>query len=161
MRQARRRSSRTPRTGRQMMRLPALLLATVLAVPALAVEYRSVDTATILYDAPSPKGRKLFVVKRGTPVELVVHLDGWAKVRDSEGGLAWLESASLGMNRAVIVTVARAMVRASGDESAPLVFEAEKDVVLDYLEMAPGGWVQVRHRDGQTGFVRADQVWGI
>jgi hypothetical protein len=23
-----------------------------------------------------------------------------------------------------------------------------------------GGWIQVRHRDGGTGYVRAQQVWG-
>jgi flagellar basal body rod protein FlgF len=28
------------------------------------------------------------------------------------------------------------------------------------LEMAPGGWVRVRHADGATGYVRASQVWG-
>ena len=37
----------------------------------------------------------------------------------------------------------------------------EKNVSLDYLEAAPGGWIKVRHRDGQSGYVRANQVWGI
>ena len=92
---------------------------------------------------------------------MIVHLEGWAKVRDADGGLAWLETRYLGSQRAVIVTVARAQVRQTGDEAAAVVFEAEKNVVLDYLEAAPGGWVRVRHRDGQSGFVRADQVWGI
>ena len=144
-----------------MKRFLTLLLVAGCAAPALAIEYRRVDTATILYDAPSQRGNKLFVIKRGTPVELIVHLEGWAKVRDAEGGLAWLETRYLGSQRAVIVTVARAQVRQTGDEAAPVVFEAEKNVVLDYLEAAPGGWVRVRHRDGQSGFVRADQVWGI
>ena len=144
-----------------MKRLLGLLLGAGLAVPALAIEYRTVNIATVLYDAPSLRGSKLFVIRRGTPVELVVNLEGWSKVRDADGGLAWIEAAALVKRRSVIVTVARAQVRQNADEAAALVFEAEKNVSLEYLETSPGGWVKVRHREGQTGFVRVDQIWGF
>ena len=144
-----------------MKRLLTLMLCAGLALPAWAVEYRTVDAATVLYDAPSQRGSKLFVIKRDTPVELVVSLEGWAKVRDAEGGLAWIEKKFLVERRMVIVSVSRAEIRQKADESAPLVFEAEKNVALDYLETAPGGWVKVHHRDGATGFVRANQIWGL
>lgn len=144
-----------------MNRLLSLLVVAGVAMPALAIEYRTVDAAAILYDAPSQKGSKLFVIKRGTPVELVVNLEGWSKVRDADGGLAWIEARYLAKRRAVIVTAARTQVRQSGDDSAPVAFEAEKNVSLDYLGTASGGWVKVRHRDGQSGFVRANQVWGF
>ena len=144
-----------------MKRLLTLMLCAGLSLPAWAVEYRTVDAATVLYDAPSQRGSKLFVIKRDTPVELVVSLEGWAKVRDAEGGLAWIEKKFLVERRMVIVSVSRAEIRQKADESAPLVFEAEKNVALDYLETAPGGWVKVHHRDGATGFVRANQIWGL
>ncbi|KFB69685.1 SH3 domain-containing protein [Candidatus Accumulibacter vicinus] len=144
-----------------MKRLLGLLLGAGLAVPALAIEYRTVNIATVLYDAPSLRGSKLFVIRRGTPVELVVNLEGWSKVRDADGGLAWIEAAALVKRRSVIVTVARAQVRQNADEAAALVFEAEKNVSLEYLETSPGGWVKVRHREGQTGFVRINQIWGF
>jgi len=144
-----------------MKRLLGLLLTAGLAAPSLAIEYRTVDTPAVLYDAPSQKGSKLFVVKRGTPVEMVVNLEGWSKVRDADGGLAWIEARYLAKRRTVIVSVVRAQVRQSADETAAVVFEAEKNVSLDYLETMPGGWVKVRHRDGQEGFVRAGQVWGF
>lgn len=144
-----------------MKRLLSLGLALGLTAPALAIEYRTVDSATVLYDAPSQKGSKLFVIRKDTPVELVVSLEGWAKVRDAEGGLAWIEKKYLAERRSVIVTAARATIRQKAEESAPLVFEAEKNVALDYVESAPGGWVKVRHRDGATGFVRANQIWGL
>lgn len=143
-----------------MTRLLALLLATGLTLPALAVEFRTVEVPTVLYDAPSQKGIRLFVIKRSTPVETVVTLEGWVKVRDADGSLAWIEKKSLSERRSLIVTAARADVRQSPDEAAAVVFEAEKSVALDYLETAPGGWVKVHHRDGQSGFVRANQVWG-
>jgi len=144
-----------------MKRLLGVLLAAGLVTPSLAIEYRTVDVPTVLYDAPSQKGGKLFVVRRGTPVELVVNLEGWSKVRDAEGGLAWIESKYLVKRRAVIVTTPRAQVRVNPDEAAAIAFEALRNVSLVYLEAAPGGWVKVRHRDAETGFVRANQVWGL
>ena len=144
-----------------MKRLLPLLLAAGLALPVFAIEYRTVETATVLYDAPSQKGSKLFVIKRDTPVEIVVTLEGWSKVRDAEGGLSWIERKFLAERRSVQVTADRAEVRQKADENSPLLFEAEKNVSLDFLEAAPGGWVKVHHRDGATGFVRANQIWGL
>jgi SH3-like domain-containing protein len=94
-------------------------------------------------------------------VELVVSLEGWIKVRDSKGDLIWMEKKHLAEKRTVIVRVDRSQVRAAAEDKAALVFEAERDVVLELLEAAPGGWVKVRHRDGQSGFLKAQQVWGI
>ena len=137
------------------------LLACTLTLSAQAIEYRTVETTTVLYDAPSQRGIKQFVIRRDTPVEIVVSLDGWAKIRDSEGTLAWIERKFLAERRSLIVTASRAEIRQANNESSPLVFEAEKNVSLDYLEAAPGGWIKVRHRDGQSGYVRANQGWGI
>lgn len=144
-------------------RLLALLVlpAALAASPAAALDYRSVTTAAPLYDAPSAKAKPLFVVLAGTPVEIVVGLEGWAKVRDSRGDLAWIEKRYLADKRNVIVRAERAQVRAAPEDKAALVFEAERDVVLELEEAAPAGWARVRHRDGQSGFLKAIQVWGL
>ncbi len=131
------------------------------SLPAGAIEYRTVDAPAVLYDAPSQRGVKLFVIYPHTPVEIVVNIEGWAKVRDAEGSLAWIEKKYLAERRSVIVKTERADVLKNSGEGAPLAFEAEKNVSLDYLETLPGGWIKVRHRDGQEGFVRAAQVWGF
>lgn len=131
------------------------------AAPVFALDYRTVTEAAAMYDAPSAKAGPLFVVRAGTPVELVVSLEGWAKVRDSKGDLVWIEKKHLADKRNVIVRSDRAQIRVAADDKATLVFEAERDVVLELVEAAPGGWVKVRHRDGQSGFVKAPQVWGL
>jgi SH3-like domain-containing protein len=146
---------------------PILLLALLcagavdLVSPAQAIEYRSVDTPAILYDAPSQKGVRLFVIRRGTPVEIVVSIEGWAKVRDADGGLAWIEKKSLSERRMLIVSAGRAAVRQAAEDSAALVFDADRGVVLELVEPAAGGWAKVRHAEGKSGFVRASQVWGL
>jgi len=144
-----------------MKRLLPLLIVACVSLPASAIEYRSVNAATVLYDAPSARGGKLFVIKRDTPVEVVVSLEGWSKVRDAQGGLAWIDKKFLAEKRTLIVVADRAVVRQKAEDEAPMVFEAEKNVALEYVESAAGGWVKVRHRDGATGFVRANQVWGL
>lgn len=140
--------------------LPVLALLAA-ALPALALDFRSLGEPAVLYDAPSAKAKALFVVARFTPVEVVVALEGWLKVRDASGGLAWVERRLVAEQRTVAVRPARAQVRTQAEDGAPLVFEAEKDVVLELVEAAPPGWAKVRHRDGQTGYVRATQVWGL
>jgi SH3-like domain-containing protein len=135
----------------------------LLCLPAtgLALDFRSLGESAAAYDAPSGKAKPLFVVLAGTPVEVVVSLDGWAKVRDSKGDLVWIEKKHLVEKRTVMVRADRAQVRATADDKAALVFEAERDVVLELLEAAPGGWIKVRHRDGQSGFLKAPQAWGM
>lgn len=114
-----------------------------------------------MFDAPSQKARPLFVVARGTPVEVIVSIEGWTKVRDAVGDLAWVEKTALAEKRMLIVTAPSAEVRNQADGSAGIAFEAEKDVLLELIEPGPAGWAKVRHRDGQSGFVRANQVWGL
>ncbi len=145
------------------MRRLVLAVLALASLPAAALDYLSLAEAAVMYDAPSQKAVPLFVIARHTPVEVVVALEAWFKVRDAAGGLAWIEKRLLSEKRSLQVTAARAQVRAQPEPNAPLVFEAEKDVVLELVEPASpvAGWAQVRHRDGQSGFVRANQVWGL
>lgn len=138
-----------------------LLLLAGVALPAGALDYRSVNEAAVLFDAPSQKAKPLYVIAPGTPVEVVVSLDAWAKVRDMAGDLAWIERRQLSDRRMLQVRAGGAQVRLEASESARLVFEAEADVLLEYLDPGPAGWVKVRHRDGQEGFVKLGQVWGF
>ena len=132
------------------------------ASAALAIDYRSVEVpAAILYDSPSQKGKKLYLIKSQTPVEAVVRLEGWVKVRDAEGTLAWVEARNLGERRTLVVTAPRAEIREADKADAPVVTALDKWVVVEFLEPAASGWAKVRHRDGATGFVRSTQVWGL
>jgi len=126
-----------------------------------AADFRSVaENAAVLYDAPSAKAKKLYVVSHGYPVEVLVLVEGWSKVRDVSGELTWIESKQLSDKRTVMVRTPLAQVREAADDNAPVAFQAQQNVLLELLEVASGGWLRVRHRDGQTGYVRVAQVWG-
>jgi len=138
-----------------------LILGLLVGAPAVAVEFRSVaPPAAVLYDAPSLKARKLFILNQGYPVEVVVTLDAWLKVRDASGELAWIEAKNLSTQRSVMVKVARAEVRRAPDENAPVLLIVEQDGLLEVIETADN-WAQVKHHDGTTGYIRITQVWGL
>ena len=114
----------------------------------------------MLYDAPSRAATPLFVVQRHYPLEVIVSLEAWVKVRDHAGALTWIERKALGDKRMLLVTAPLLDARVRPDDGAPLAFSAAQNVVLELLEAAPGGWLRVRHADGATGFVRSALVWG-
>lgn len=149
-------------------RKPSPILLTVLGVlcaiagmNVAAAEFRAIGAApAVLYDAPSEKGRKVFVAPRGMPVEVVLAYGEWTKVRDAGGDLSWVESKQLTPRRMLVVTAASVKLRASADDTAPVVLSADRGVLLELADPVSSGWIKVRHRDGVSGFVRATEVWG-
>ncbi len=128
---------------------------------ANAVEYVSVsESNAILYDAPSTKAKKLFVVNRYMPFEQVVTLDSWVKVRDRSGSLYWLEKRVLSNKRYVFALLPLVDVRAEPDFGSPRLFQVRQQVALERLESTGTGWIKVRHQDGNVGYVRSTEVWG-
>lgn len=129
---------------------------------ANALEFKSIGaTPVVLYDAPSVKGGKVYVAPRGMPVEVILTYGAWSKVRDMAGDLSWVESKELVARRNVIVRVSNAKVRVMPDESSAQVFSADKNVLLEMAESVAGGWIKVKHRDGQMGYIKISDVWGV
>ena len=141
----------------------------VWALTANAVDFRATsDPATVLYDAPSARSKPLFIYGRDVPVEALVSVEGWTKIRDAGGTIGWMQAKALSDKRMVVVRVPVADVRATAEEGAPVVFRAERDVLLEIAETAASpsatvapGWLKVRHRDGQVGYLRLAQVFGF
>jgi hypothetical protein len=51
-----------------------------MALPAMALEYRSVAEPAILYNAPATTAGRQFIIARYTPVEVVVPIANWTGV---------------------------------------------------------------------------------
>ena len=143
-------------------RLIAGLSIMLAAASSHAFDFKTVGAApVVLYDAPTTKGGKLFVVPRGAPLQVVQANGEWLKVRDVNGDLAWTEAKGLTAKRNVITRVANLKIRATPDDAAAPVFTADKGVLLEVTEVAAGGWVKVRHRDGLVGYVKNAEIWGV
>lgn len=149
---------------RLISRLSTLVLLGLgsVSTSSFALEFRSVGaTPIIMYDAPSARGMKIYVAPAGMPVEIILTSGAWCRVRDMNGDLSWVEAKDLIPRRNLIVKTATARIRVAPEESASMVFSADKNVLLEMAEPVIGAWVKVKHRDGQTGFVRTSEVWGL
>lgn len=144
-----------------LRRIFAFLLLAGGANVANAVDFVSVrDSSAILYDAPSTKAQKQFVVNRYMPFEQVVTLHSWVKVRDRSGKLYWVEKRVLSNDRYVFALLPLVDVRAGPDDSSARVFQVRQQVALQYMESTGSGWIKVQHMDGNIGYVRSSEVWG-
>lgn len=142
-------------------RLFLLAMLLVLSSAADAVEFISITSAhATLYDAPSIKGKKLFIVNRYMPFEVVVNLDLWVKVRDRTGGLYWIEKRDVSFKRYVFAIAPLIDVRKQPEFTAPRVYQVRQQVALELLEETGTGWIKVRHQDGDIGYVNHTDVWG-
>jgi len=145
--------------GKKLAWTMGLLLLPALA---LALDFRSVAVPkAVLYEAPSIAAKKVYLLSQYYPVEVVVNLGDWLKVRDAQGGLNWLEAKQLSNKRWLLVTANKAEIRLSADPGSRLLATVEKDVLLEVLEQKPtNGWLKVKHRDGTLGFVLTSTTWG-
>jgi SH3-like domain-containing protein len=150
-------------TGRSVV---AAFAATASLFSVGAEEFKqTTGAATVGYEGPSTRAEKQFIYSRGTPLEVLVSIEGWYKVRDVQGTLVWVERRSLGDRGNVQVkSSAPADAHASPDATSPVAFRIEPGVLLTLV--APptpttGPYAQVRHRDGQTGYVRVDSLFGL
>lgn len=146
---------------------PSLVLLSLgfslcLAIQAQAADFRSILPAkAITYDAPSAEATKTYIMTKGYPVEVIVNLGAWVKVRDQRGGLSWVEGKDLDAKRTVVV-IANTEIKETENADSKLLATVEKDVILEVL--SPGinlGWVKVKHRDGISGYIQSNVIWGL
>jgi SH3-like domain-containing protein len=137
----------------------------IAAGAASAADFRSTAEVAVLYDAPSVRAKPLYVLGRDYPLEVIVSVEGWLKVRDAGGTVAWVDKKAVAERRMVVVRAPQADVLASPEAGSAVVFKAEQNVLLELIDpayaTATPGWAKVRHRDGQVGYVRIGQVWGL
>ena len=126
-------------------------------------EFRSVALPkTILYEAPSATTKRVYLVSEGYPLEIIVNLGDWLKVRDSFGTLSWVESKNLQSKRTVIVKVDKANIYKEPESKSALIATTEKDVVIELSDpLITNGWIKVRYQQDLDGYIQTSQVWGI
>jgi SH3-like domain-containing protein len=142
-----------------------ILFVTLMLTPALAaaLEFKSVAVPkAILYDAPSSVEKKILLLIQVYPVEIIVNLGEWLKVRDAQGSISWIEAKQLSGKRTVMVIATNAEIRSGADAASSLLATLEKDVVLEIGDTKlTNGWLKVKHRAGIAGFILISSVWGF
>ena len=140
-----------------------VLCLVLMPVVALDLDFRSVAVPkAVLYDAPSSAAKKVLLLSQNYPVEVVVNLGDWLKVRDAQGSLNWVEAKQLSNKYTVLVTANKAELRLAADVTSPLIATIDKDVLLEVADIKlNNGWLKVKHRDGVAGYILTSSTWGF
>lgn len=129
--------------------------------PASATNFITLgDKPAIVYDAPSTKANKTYILSQLHPLEVLVRLDKWIKIRDADNMVGWIESTTLGDKRYVQISVPTGDIHTMPTVTASLIFSAQRGVLLEATGPAAEGWLPVKHRDGQAGYIAINQIWG-
>ena len=144
-------------------RLLILTFLALMSVNASALDFRSVSVSrAVLYDAPSINAKKVLLLSQNYPVEVIVNLGDWLKVRDAQGTLNWVEAKQLSNKRMVMLAVSKGEIRQAADVTSNLLAVVDKDVVLEVADTKiSNGWLKVKHRDGTAGFILISSTWGF
>ena len=117
----------------------------------------------VLFEGPSKTTEKMYIVTEGYPLEVLVSLKDWKKVKDHNGKISWIESKNTHKERTVLITKDDAVIFNQANAKSHKLGNVEKFVVLKLNSpMLVGNWAQVKTQiEGLIGFVNAREVWGL
>jgi SH3-like domain-containing protein len=138
-------------------------LASLLSATAAQAgfDYVTSGRPAILYDAPSSAAGKIAMVGTGYPLEVLVRIDNWLKVRDHDGALLWIEASAAQGKPTVIVTADTAYALERPDDRAPARFRVSQGVLLEIAgKSSESGWIRIRHPQGGEAYINLRDIWG-
>ena len=122
----------------------------------------NVDRA-FLHEAPSGSTKKGFIVTKGYPLEVIVSLKEWKKVKDHEGLINWIKTSDLSSKRTVLNLKDNNSIYLEPSSESPRLAKVNESVTLELLdEKKIDDWVKVYSKVGDIeGFIKANDLWGI
>jgi len=116
-----------------------------------------------LHEAPSDSTKKSFIVTKGYPLEVIVSLKEWKKVKDHEGLINWIKTSDLSSKRTVLNLKGDNSIYLEPSSASPILAKVNENVSLELLDAKNiDDWVKVYSKVGDIeGFIKATDLWGI
>ncbi len=117
----------------------------------------------ILHDAPSDSSSKTFIVTKGYPLEVVVSLREWKKVKDHTGTISWINSENLSQKKMVLNQKKENPIYLEADSGSPILAKVNENVPLEILELVETGkWIKVYSSVSNIeGYIYNSDLWGV
>ena len=124
-----------------------------------AAERQSVgaDIANIR-SGPGTNHEILWKVEKYYPVFVIKKEGEWVQFRDFEGDIGWVHSSLLQKTSSVITKAPKCNVREGPGTRFRVVFSVTDGIPFRVLKRK-GSWIQIRHTDGDTGWIHQSLVW--
>ncbi|MFH2090981.1 MAG: SH3 domain-containing protein [Pseudomonadota bacterium] len=132
----------------------------LMCVTVSGAQERLSVTASIanMRSGPDVNSDQLWQVEQYHPVIVIEKKGDWYKVKDFEGDTAWLHNSLLGKSATVITKAEKCNVRSKASIDGEKLFTTQKGVPFLVLD-TKGGWIKVKHKDGDIGWISKKLVW--
>ena len=97
-------------------------------------------------------------VEQYHPLEVVKKSDQWIQFRDFEGDVGWVHGSLVADIPAVITRSEKCNVRSGPGTKYSILLTVEIGIPFRVLDRK-GKWLQVRHADGDQGWIHRSLVW--
>ncbi|TWI74127.1 SH3-like domain-containing protein [Desulfobotulus alkaliphilus] len=146
-------------SGWMLAGFAAVLFWVLMSSAAAAAERLTVERPTLnVRSGPGTQYSVLWQAEANYPIEVLERKDGWVRFRDFEGYEGWVSGRLVGRTPSVVVKNPRANVRSGPGTNHSIVFTVEKGVPFRVLGRQ-GDWIQIRHADGDEGWIHGNLVW--
>ncbi len=117
-----------------------------------------------LRKGPSAQSPIIWELGKGFPLRVIGSQGKWLKVSDFESDVGWIYKDLVSSKPHLVVKAnknskARSNIRSGPGVKYAIVGKAEYGVVFETLKRGEG-WVQVRHENGLTGWIKRSLLWG-
>ena len=97
-------------------------------------------------------------VERYHPIKVLQEKGNWYKFKDFEGDTAWIYKQLVGNVSTVITKKDKCNIRSGPSTKHSIVFTAERGIPFKVIKRK-GNWLNVKHTDGDRGWIYKSLVW--
>lgn len=119
----------------------------------------TVHTASLWSQPGGQYAYETLKVPRHYPLSVLERSPGYLKVRDFKGQIGWVTDDQVGPHKSVVVETTSVNIRKGPGQTYPILFKAFKGVTFKVLAEKEG-WLQIRHENGDRGWVIKSATWG-
>ncbi len=138
-----------------------LVCLLLFAAAGMAAERLAVGVSVAnVRSGPGQNYDVLWQAEKNTPIAVLDRDESgdWCYFKDYEGTKAWIHKNLLRDLDTVITKTGLCNIRSGPGTSHDLVFQAEAGVPFRVLSRK-GNWLQIRHADGDKGWIHKKLVW--
>ena len=107
---------------------------------------------------PGTQYEILWKVEQYHPLEVLTKSDQWIQFRDFEGDIGWIHGSLVAGIPAVITRSDKCNIRAGAGTKFKILLTVERGIPFKVLKRQ-GKWLQVRHADGDQGWIHKSLIW--
>ena len=119
---------------------------------AVVTDYANIRTG------PGTNHEIIWKIEKYHPIEILEKKENWYHFKDFEGDEGWIYAPLVGKINTVITQSDRCNIRSGPGTNYSIQFTVERGVPFRLISKK-GKWLQIRHADGDQGWIHRSLIW--